>query len=311
MPAVADDDDAALSGEPAPSPTGAPHRSPDTAADRAAPAPEHTRRRGRADLAQLLDGVELTGEQHGRASEVWAELTGPTGYLWPLALLFFASVFGPLMGNSAVGASLTMTTAFLAVVTTLRTSLDHPGRRGRLIAVAAVAWVLGVVALVINEVTHDPPEGLLSIIYLLFLALLLIAFPTVLVRSFSHRRVTVNTLCATMCAYLIIGLAFSSLFHLYGAFEPFFAQTTTPTNGQYTYFSFITLTTVGYGDLSPGTDVARSMVTVEAIVGQVFLVTVVARVVSLLGEERRNERAATAPAPAPAPAPGDDGQSGV
>lgn len=249
--------------------------------------PSTSGRLRRPELHDLLDGIDTTGAQHTEALAAWQEITGPSGYLWPLALLFFTVVGGPLFGNSVLGAVISVTTAFLAVVATLRTSLDHPHRQRRLLTVAVVTWVLAVASIAVTHYTADPPEGLVTVALVLFLVLLLIALPTVLVRTLSHHRITINTLCATMCAYLIIGLTFAMAYRLYGAHGSFFAQTSEPTPGQYTYFSFITLTTVGYGDLSPGSDVARSLVMVEAIVGQVFLVTIVARVVSLLGEERR------------------------
>ena len=65
------------------------------------------------------------------------------------------------------------------------------------------------------------------------------------------------------------------------------------------YFSFITLTTVGYGDLTPYTDVARTAAVCEAVLGQVFLVTAVARIVSLLGSSR-SDRSDPRLEPAPA-----------
>ena len=66
----------------------------------------------------------------------------------------------------------------------------------------------------------------------------------------------------------------------------FFAQPGPKTNVDFLYFSFITQTTVGYGDLTPGTDVGRVVVTFEALIGQVFLVTLVARLVSMYGTRR-------------------------
>ena len=59
-----------------------------------------------------------------------------------------------------------------------------------------------------------------------------------------------------------------------------------PRSGDYSYFSFVTLTTLGYGDLVPRSDIARTLAVFEAILGQVFLVTAVARIVSLIGSER-------------------------
>lgn len=60
-------------------------------------------------------------------------------------------------------------------------------------------------------------------------------------------------------------------------------------DGDYVYFSFVTLTTVGYGDITAATDIAKRLVVVEAFVGQVFLVALVARLVSLWGAPDRGD----------------------
>ena len=60
-----------------------------------------------------------------------------------------------------------------------------------------------------------------------------------------------------------------------------------PSNVDFLYFSFVTLTTLGYGDFTPATDIGKVMVTFEALIGQVFLVTLVARLVSMYGIRRR------------------------
>jgi voltage-gated potassium channel Kch len=64
---------------------------------------------------------------------------------------------------------------------------------------------------------------------------------------------------------------------------PFFAQNVGPGVMNFQYFSFITMTTVGYGDLTPATAWGQTLATMEAVIGQVFLVTVVALTVSNLG----------------------------
>jgi len=82
-----------------------------------------------------------------------------------------------------------------------------------------------------------------------------------------------------------------------GAFHPpFFAQTDTIARTDFLYFSFVTLTTTGYGDLSAAGNAGRALSVSEAILGQVYLVTVVAVVVSNLGRPapRRERRAAEA-----------------
>jgi hypothetical protein len=96
-----------------------------------------------------------------------------------------------------------------------------------------------------------------------------------------------------LCLYLLIGLMFAVA---YGAIDEV-SDTSFFTNGStqrddYLYFSFTTLSTVGYGDLTAATNLGRSLAITEALVGQLYLVTVVAVIVSNLGPaQRATERA--------------------
>jgi voltage-gated potassium channel Kch len=56
------------------------------------------------------------------------------------------------------------------------------------------------------------------------------------------------------------------------------------------YLSFITLTTVGFGDIVAAHDLGRAMLVLEAVIGQIFLITLVARLVAMFGEEQRKGR---------------------
>jgi hypothetical protein len=64
------------------------------------------------------------------------------------------------------------------------------------------------------------------------------------------------------------------------------------TQPEYVYFSFVTLTTLGFGDLSPAVGLPQALTVAEAVIGQVFLVTLVARLVTLWvrQSEERSER---------------------
>ena len=99
---------------------------------------------------------------------------------------------------------------------------------------------------------------------------------------------------------------FASAFGLIAAVtdEPFFAQLQSSpdpaTQIDYLYFSFVTITTVGYGDLTAAADLGRMTAVFEAILGQLYLITVVAIVVQNLGNEHlgsRNARGAKLPRP--------------
>jgi len=102
-------------------------------------------------------------------------------------------------------------------------------------------------------------------------------------------EVTVQSLYAAFSAYLLIGLMFSAFFGALSFFvsQPFFADNQ-PVNPQtLQYFSFTTLTTLGYGDFTAAGSLGRSVAVLEALGGQVFLATLVARLVSLYGAARR------------------------
>lgn len=104
-----------------------------------------------------------------------------------------------------------------------------------------------------------------------------------------HRSVTLQTVMGGVAAYALIGFVMAAVFHGSNLlFEETFLNGVVG-DGDYTYFSFVTLTTVGYGDITPASDLAKRLVVIEAFVGQVFIITLVARLVSLWGPPARSE----------------------
>ncbi len=94
--------------------------------------------------------------------------------------------------------------------------------------------------------------------------------------------VDVHTVLGAVCIYVLVGMLFA---FLYGAVAylgstPFFVQTNDPSSADFLYFSFITLTTVGYGDYTAAGGLGRAVASIEALLGQIYLVTVVATIVS-------------------------------
>jgi hypothetical protein len=103
-----------------------------------------------------------------------------------------------------------------------------------------------------------------------------------------HGAVTLHTMFGVLCIYLLIGMLFSYAYGLVGdaQSEPFFASGISPDISDYLYFSFATITTVGYGDLVAATDLGRSVAIAEALIGQIYLVTVVAVIVGSLSRRQ-------------------------
>jgi Ion channel len=98
------------------------------------------------------------------------------------------------------------------------------------------------------------------------------------------RAVTPHLITGLLCVYIVIGMFFTLLYRAVDHFQsgPFFAQIRVASSVNYLYFSFETLTTVGYGDLTAAQSLGRTLAVLEALTGQLYLVTVVALAVSHL-----------------------------
>lgn len=153
-------------------------------------------------------------------------------------------------------------------------------------AVAALA-VSALVLSVIHLLTDGIGEGTTRTMNA---ALIAIAPPAVAVGVIREIRgsgqVRLSAVMGVLALYMLIGMTFGFVYaaidHLGGA--PFFADGNQLTNSNALYFSFTTLTTVGYGDFTARSDVGHTIAAFEALVGQVYLVTIVA---ALVGNLRR------------------------
>ncbi len=107
---------------------------------------------------------------------------------------------------------------------------------------------------------------------LMFVALAPGAIVYGLVRDFrSDGAITIRTMFGVLCVYLLIGMLFGSIYGAISAIDPggFFESDEPGTVSNLVYFSYATLTTVGYGDLVAGSDLGRSLAIVEALIGQI------------------------------------------
>jgi voltage-gated potassium channel len=149
-------------------------------------------------------------------------------------------------------------------------------RRHWILVTACVA--LAPIVFIVNS------ASIVGLTYLLPVALLVTAtLPITISRVLHHRRVTYETVLGALCAYVLIGLLFAFLYLAVNevSSEPFFTQPGPHTQGEYMYFSFVALTTLGFGDLSPSIGLPQALTVLEALLGSIFLVTLVARLVTL------------------------------
>lgn len=120
------------------------------------------------------------------------------------------------------------------------------------------------------------------------LVLTLLAMGAIARRLSLHAEISVLTVMGAVCLYVLIGLGFAFAYECVAQFgsEPFFTSRGAGTRSDYVYFSFVTMSTVGYGDLIAQGGVGRALAVTEGILGQVYLVTAVAALVGNLGRRR-------------------------
>jgi len=122
--------------------------------------------------------------------------------------------------------------------------------------------------------------------------LVALAPPAIIVgvlRSLRARQaVTLEAVFGVLCVYILLGMFFASVYGTIDRFggNPFFAGGQTATVARCLYFSFASLTTAGYGDFTARSNLGHTLSVSEALLGQIYLVTVVSLIVANLGRSR-------------------------
>src|SRR5262249_40124109 len=111
--------------------------------------------------------------------------------------------------------------------------------------------------------------------------------------AIAQNEVNTRSVAGAICVYVLFGIVFMFIYSTMAAVDatPFFAQGTDGTRPLRLYFSFVTLATLGYGDYTPAANLGHALAVLEALAGQLYLVTVVAVVVTRLARPRRGASA--------------------
>jgi hypothetical protein len=179
----------------------------------------------------------------------------------------------------------------------LRTAMLASGARPKMVRAWSVVAVLGIGASIVIAITEARAgSGYLALTSLL---LTLVTMGAIARRLWLHAEISILTVLGAVCIYALLGLSFAFVFEAVGDLgsQPFFASQERATRSDYMYFSFITMATVGYGDLTPQGGLGRGLAVTEGLFGQLYLVTAVAALVGNLGRTRasppeRSEEAA-------------------
>jgi hypothetical protein len=205
------------------------------------------------------------------------------GYGWLLVLILFTLGFQMAAPETNWAR---ITTIFLQGFT-LIAALSVSGVRRWLIHFATVITALAVVSaagVLIGSGDLDLGGG--RVLGFLLVAMAPLAIVVGVVRQARQaQKITVRTMFGVLCVYLLLGTAFAYAYGIDSAIEDggFFAQISGGDQSDFLYFSFTTLTTTGFGDLTAAHDLGRALAIAEALIGQIYLVTLVALIVGNLG----------------------------
>jgi hypothetical protein len=206
-----------------------------------------------------------------------------------LVLVLVTYVLTSLLANRGWAAVLLTVATSATSIVALTSSHVNPRFVRLALSLSALTIGLAAIAAISDERTW------LNLASVIQITLLTVAMGAVLRRVVSTAEVGSRTILGALSVYAVLGILFT---YLYGTIEriqggPFFEGELHPSGGDFLFFSYTTLTTTGYGNLVPGGEPGRMIAGLEMMMGQIFLVTLVAGLVSLWrpGEALRRRQA--------------------
>jgi hypothetical protein len=204
-----------------------------------------------------------------------------------LGLLFFAFPFVEEVKGGSVIVSILFSLVLLSAVLAI-------AERKRVLIIAIVLAIPAIGGRWINHLRPDlvPPSLFLTA------GLILVGFVVANLLRFVLRAPSVNVevLCASIAAYLMLGLMWTMAYWLVDQLTPGGAFSFNTNTGKQSmngfnafYFSFITLSTVGYGDITPVSRIARWLAALEAMTGLLYVAVLIARLVALYSSPKSDD----------------------
>jgi Ion channel len=224
-----------------------------------------------------MDGAVVEGRRRVLRSRV-GRLRAAHSYRTVLGLIVATFVFTSLASDATWTTSVLLVLQCLTLAAAVWTSgLAHA--RSIPVITLLVAGTGLAFALVVSD-----RNGLVGAAGIVSGVLVVATIVVIAIGVVDQSEVNAQSITGAICIYLLFGITF--LF-FYGAIAtigsgPFFAQGTDGTRALRLYFSYVTLATLGYGDYTPAHQLGHTLAVLEALLGQVYLVTVVALLVSRL-----------------------------
>jgi hypothetical protein len=183
--------------------------------------------------------------------------------------------------SATITAAWAVSLVLFVQIATIWVTLQASKARRRIREVTTAFLILSAAAAILNLFLPHTPTGGGGMAVVS--GLLYVAAPVIIVRHLVLRRtVDTQTVLGAIAAYLMAGMSFAFAYRALGALQAgsFFGSQGEGSFSEDLFFSFTTLTTTGYGNLVPATNPGQTFAVGEMLVGQLFLVTAVAKVVS-------------------------------
>lgn len=226
--------------------------------------------------------------------KTFAEKWIPGRFTLLLCLLPTVFLIAPLLGDSPVARLVfNALVTLLLLITVQATALKKKERIG--------AWLLVGGCVLLRWTGHVFGDARLQtagdILAALFLGFVTVELFLYVVRA---ARVNMDVLSAGLCVYLLLGMTFALIYTALDRIAPAsFALPSDPVDHlsvasmgrirDYVYYSMVTMTTTGFGDIRPVSQLARSLTIIEILLGQLYLVVMISRLVSTWGSGRSTE----------------------
>jgi hypothetical protein len=217
------------------------------------------------------------GRRISRRTRLVEAFVSPDSYGLVLGLIVATYALAVSQGSSPVLGSVVVFVQIATVWFVLRTARARRAARATALVILIVAGVVAVTGGVLGGTGSQ-------IAILLASTVLYLIAPIVVVRHLIGRSVVDReTVLGVIAAYLLIGMFFAFVYRVVGVVEPdpFFGSGGEANPSQALFFSFTTYSTTGYGNLVPASSTGQTLAVAEMIIGQLFLITAVGKVISV------------------------------
>ena len=210
---------------------------------------------------------------YSRFQHFWAQEQSLTVLFVILVIQIFIVI--PL-GEKTVVTRIIFTVFYILLLSTgMFLLVRNTGLRRALIFLLTILLVLG--GIFSRFASVEISNNIIGALYCILLSWI------VLVRTFSEGRITIHRIMGSIVVYLLIGFIFAIMYHTIYLIEgeTVFKGLNSFDRKELMYFSLTSLTTMGYGDITPAVAFTRSMANLEALIGQLYPAILIARLVSM------------------------------